>query len=42
MTMNSYNFDEEEVCDDEMKSVAYTTASAVIIFVSAIIWLWAA
>lgn len=36
--MNQNNFDEEEASDDELKSVAYTASSVMIIFISVMIW----
>jgi hypothetical protein len=37
--MNRNNFDDEEACDNELKSVAFTAASVVVVVISLMIWL---
>ena len=37
--MDRYNFDEEEVTHDELKSVAYTAASVMIVITSVMTWI---
>ncbi len=37
--MKMYDYEEEEVTENELKSVAYTTASVMVIFSSTILWI---